>query len=176
MTNHNPFILPELVHRMGVFLPLWSRDSDDTNDKYDYNPQVFLACIQVCQTWQAVLTPLLWAVYDSAAMARWQIPLSTFVANSRHIQHLDINVARPESFTSEALKYLLAVAVERNPSMAGMEWLRELHTARQLHQQLVLSTLELLTRLKSLKTSNHRIRARGGSAQFDRILSNNPEL
>lgn len=85
--------------------------------------------MQVCQTWQAILTPLLWMAYDSTVMVQWQIPLSTFVMNSHHFQYLNINVTRPESFTLESLKDLLTVAMERNPSMAGMEWLKELHMA-----------------------------------------------
>lgn len=176
MTKHNPLNLPEVIYKLGQFLPLWSRGTGDTGDKYVYSPQTFLACIQVSQMWHAVLTPLLWKAYDSAAMAHWQIPLSTFVSNSHHIQYLDINVARPPTLTPEVLRDLLIVAEARHPHMTGMEWLKENHTARQLYQQLVLSTLESLTRLKTLRMSNHRVRARGGSSQLDQIFSNNPGL
>ncbi|KAF9324507.1 hypothetical protein BG006_000460 [Podila minutissima] len=93
-----------------------------------------------------------------------------------NIQYLDINVARPPTLTPEVLRDLLIVAEARHPHMTGMEWLKENHITQQLCQQLVLSTLESCTRLKTLRTRKYRVRARGGSSQLDRIFSNNPGL
>lgn len=106
MKMHKPLNLPEVILKLGHFLPLWSKGTGDIVDNYEYNPHVFLACIQVCRTWRDVLTPHLGQAYDSAAMARWQIPLSTFAGNSHLIQYLDINVARPPTLNPEILRDL----------------------------------------------------------------------
>lgn len=59
----SPVNLPELIYRIGRFVPLW-KDMRPDHYQYSFDPKHLLACIQLNQTWRRTLTPLLWTVYD----------------------------------------------------------------------------------------------------------------
>ncbi|KAF9424698.1 hypothetical protein BGZ94_007956 [Podila epigama] len=71
---------PELVFRIGWFVPLWSSK--------DFFPKDLISCIKVCRLWRDMLTPLLWMVhidYDS------EFPEAVAHANRQHIRYLTHN-------------------------------------------------------------------------------------
>ncbi|KAF9404188.1 hypothetical protein BGZ94_004318 [Podila epigama] len=69
---------PELLFRIGWFVPLWERGL--------FNPENIVSCIKVCRLWRNVLTPLLWMVYDGKQR---RIPYEMIYANRKHIRYLN---------------------------------------------------------------------------------------
>lgn len=62
--------LPEIIQRIGWFLPLWEPTEVQGNSFVLY-PQDLVACARVCHTWRRTLLPLLGRVYDGEEMERW---------------------------------------------------------------------------------------------------------
>ncbi|KAF9428998.1 hypothetical protein BGZ94_000179 [Podila epigama] len=79
---------PELVFRIGWFVPLWKRG-------WLY-PKDLVSCIKVCRLWRDVLTPLLWMVYDDS---RLHIPDEAIRANRKHVRYLKLIKSYGQSFS-----------------------------------------------------------------------------
>lgn len=98
--------LPEIIFRVGWFLPLWGR-SKDSQREYDFEPANLISCIQVSHTWRMTLTPLLWMVYEENANKQWRIPIIRLQAQSHHFRHLKLlNTYHRGYFTSTRLRTL----------------------------------------------------------------------
>ncbi|KAF9195135.1 hypothetical protein BGZ51_004562 [Haplosporangium sp. Z 767] len=67
MSPH-PFDLPEIILRVGEFIPLWNRDYTPTQNRRCFTPKDLVAAIRVNRTFHSTLTPLLWAIYDESEL------------------------------------------------------------------------------------------------------------
>ncbi|KAF9102615.1 hypothetical protein BGX29_004376 [Mortierella sp. GBA35] len=66
MTIH-PLSLPEVIIRVGMFIPLWVMNPRNPDD-FKFKPKDLLAAIRVNRIFHKTLTPLLWTVYNEAAL------------------------------------------------------------------------------------------------------------
>ncbi|KAG0369072.1 hypothetical protein BGX24_002562, partial [Mortierella sp. AD032] len=57
----NPLLLPEILHRVALFVH--SCDSDE--DYYNYEPSVFIPCLLVCRAWHDCFLPHLYDTFIS---------------------------------------------------------------------------------------------------------------
>ncbi|KAH7059933.1 hypothetical protein BKA57DRAFT_530468 [Linnemannia elongata] len=97
----NPLNIPEILRRIGEFLPLWTYDSSKTTtstvpsispfqrptqwgrvdprwrSQLTFTPQTLLACIIVSKLWYKALLPVLWFTFDCETMAM-PVPGSDF--------------------------------------------------------------------------------------------------
>ncbi|KAF9405414.1 hypothetical protein BGZ94_003560 [Podila epigama] len=74
---HKVLLMPELVFRIGLFLPSGSPAP----------PEDIVSCIRVCRLWRDVFTPLLWMEYRDYPRTH-KIPETVLHANSKHIRYL----------------------------------------------------------------------------------------
>ncbi|KAF9126982.1 hypothetical protein BGW39_006197 [Mortierella sp. 14UC] len=69
MTIPSPFALPEIIYRVGMFIPIWfPRKVLDRQSDYDFKPKDLLAAMHVNRTFHDTLKPLLWIVYNESAL------------------------------------------------------------------------------------------------------------
>ncbi|KAF9415978.1 hypothetical protein BGZ94_010346 [Podila epigama] len=85
--SHKVLQTPELVIRIGWFIPLWRYSR--------FCPKDLISCITVCQLWRDVLTPLLWMVYDDSIFRNLNISNATIHANKQHIRYMNHNEMGP---------------------------------------------------------------------------------
>ncbi|KAF8941913.1 hypothetical protein BGZ47_007060 [Haplosporangium gracile] len=85
MSTH-PLDLPEIVERIGHFLPLWTYELSKSNNRLVtvFNPTTFHACMLVSKLWHQTLLPVLWADYDAEGMVR--IPEEVLDRNSHYFR------------------------------------------------------------------------------------------
>ncbi|KAG0009326.1 hypothetical protein BGZ81_003493, partial [Podila clonocystis] len=79
--------LPEIVYRIGWFLPLWKPVPADSTS-LAFHPKDLVASIQVSRAWHSILLPLLWKVYDDKAMEHCKI--SQFDHINLHCRYLKL--------------------------------------------------------------------------------------
>ncbi|KAF9430423.1 hypothetical protein BGZ94_006900 [Podila epigama] len=77
--------IPEIVHRIGWFIPLWQL-------RPYYRPALhakdLLACVQVNRLWNTTLSPLLWTLF--VARKDRDIPDVVIQANKHHIRYISL--------------------------------------------------------------------------------------
>lgn len=71
--------LPEIIQRIGWFLPLWGKNVEQ-GDSIVLYPKDLVACTRVCHTWRRTLLPLLGRVYDGKEMERWNIAWPNYLS------------------------------------------------------------------------------------------------
>ncbi|KAF9997257.1 hypothetical protein BGZ80_007585 [Entomortierella chlamydospora] len=100
----NPLDLPEVLTRIGQFIPLWVRNS---NSSYGliFEPQDLLSAMAVSRHFYVTLTPLLWTVYDDTILQSeesfglieqglYNIPFNLILSKSHYFQFF-VNRLRP---------------------------------------------------------------------------------
>ncbi|KAF9153055.1 hypothetical protein BG015_004195 [Linnemannia schmuckeri] len=89
MAPSHPLDIPEILARIGFFLPLWI---DNINSKSEqrtrFEPKTLLTCASVSKIWRRVFLPLLWYRYDCILMK--SVPQETVALNSPHFRVLQI--------------------------------------------------------------------------------------
>ncbi|KAF9917071.1 hypothetical protein BX616_002009 [Lobosporangium transversale] len=101
-TPLNPLDIPEILARVGLYIPLWifpDRTSTDCNDRSRFRPsfapQTFFNCILVNRTWHDILLPFLWFTFDDMVF-RGCTPLLATNILSRHGKHIRVlELSRP---------------------------------------------------------------------------------
>ncbi|KAF8934653.1 hypothetical protein BGZ47_010271 [Haplosporangium gracile] len=91
MPPSHPLDIPEILARIGLFLPLWidnnnSRPTSEQRTRFE--PQTLLTCASVSKIWRRVFLPLLWYRYDCILMK--SVPQETVALNSPHFRVLQI--------------------------------------------------------------------------------------
>ncbi|KAF9357253.1 hypothetical protein BGX34_009456 [Mortierella sp. NVP85] len=87
----NPLFIPELLARIGHFIPLWRYPCPDLKPVFE--PKHLTRCTRVCRTWYNVLKPLVWEYYDDITMSRIPRPVVhrnaplIRILNGRHVHH-----------------------------------------------------------------------------------------
>ncbi|KAF9079528.1 hypothetical protein BGX23_003819, partial [Mortierella sp. AD031] len=68
MTSH-PLEIPEILIRIGSFLPLWNDEVIIPPSQVPFfDPKTPLACVPVSKLWRQTLLPVLWYCYDCVHM------------------------------------------------------------------------------------------------------------
>ncbi|KAG0266146.1 hypothetical protein BG011_003133 [Mortierella polycephala] len=80
----NPFQIPEILFVLGQYLPLWKKPHGYARE---FDPTVFLACLQVCKLWRYTLITHLWHVYEESTM--FWIPLEVLIKNLKYFRFAD---------------------------------------------------------------------------------------
>ncbi|KAI8604413.1 hypothetical protein EDD21DRAFT_366279, partial [Dissophora ornata] len=89
--------LPEILARVGFFLPLWVAPSGSNDHRPRVcRPHTIHACILVCKFWYQTLTPLLWYVYDGAYFDK--VPLELIRRHSHLIRSFKAHLAHQEGY------------------------------------------------------------------------------
>lgn len=126
-SHHLLFIMsdlpPEIIFRMGWFVPLWETIPSYNSDSgsYTFSPQDLIACLLVNRTWHRTLLPILWMVYDSRQNHAWSITEEeVFQAHSRHFRFLHIRRRRwPTAAPFPTRLQELVVAIYDDPGTIG---------------------------------------------------------
>lgn len=86
MSSTHPLELPEIITRVGHFLPLWGQERATRTGrlKLIFLPKTYLTCLLVSKLWHDTLLPLLWSCYDAEAMEK--VPLITLTRNCTYFR------------------------------------------------------------------------------------------
>ncbi|KAF9356151.1 hypothetical protein BGX26_005662 [Mortierella sp. AD094] len=98
----NPLDLPEILTRIGHFIPLWVRNPR-SRYTFLFQPQDLLSAIAVNRHFYVTLTPLLWTVYNDYVLRssksneqdHYCIPFNVILANSHHFRFFENNLSPP---------------------------------------------------------------------------------
>ncbi|KAF9142000.1 hypothetical protein BGX30_003628 [Mortierella sp. GBA39] len=94
MPPSHPLDIPEILTRIGLFLPLWADNNNNNSfrptseQRTRFEPHTFLTCASVSKTWRQAFLPLLWHRYDCNLMKF--VPQETVAINSPHFRVLQI--------------------------------------------------------------------------------------
>src|SRR5690348_5412983 len=93
MPPSHPLDIPEILTRIGLFLPLWvdsknNISSPTSERRTHFKPHTFLTCASVSKTWRQAFLPILWHRYDCILMK--SVPQETVAINSPHFRVLQI--------------------------------------------------------------------------------------
>lgn len=189
----HPLLLPELISRVGQFIPLWQPHLHRQNTlQHAFHPQDLVACIFVCRAWHQVLTPLLWELYfDRAHYGK--IPDAIASRQSTHFRRLHLTeTAKPFPLHSTQLRVVAfyycqlplkdcADLIHANPEIAELDWTTHhlfLNPAQQQEDRdteevaTVRAALERPTRLRKLFAGYPHIQL----CDVVKILKKNPAL
>ncbi|KAF8980623.1 hypothetical protein BGZ46_003936 [Entomortierella lignicola] len=81
----NPLDIPEILHRVGQFLPLWIYS--DQGYKPQFIPETLVRCTRVSRRWYNVMSPILWYLYDDILMGT--VPRQVVHRNAHFIKILN---------------------------------------------------------------------------------------
>ncbi|KAK5829045.1 hypothetical protein F5H01DRAFT_329423 [Linnemannia elongata] len=99
----NPLDIPEILARVGQFLPLWvpQRDSrHGTTTPIRFEPQTLLNCSLVSKLWHQTLTPILWYAYFSFHMGDNAHPTDPHNAINRNNVVINVGGSLPPEIVS----------------------------------------------------------------------------
>ncbi|KAG0096622.1 hypothetical protein BGZ93_004228 [Podila epicladia] len=113
MPQRHPLDIPEILHAVGLHIPLWEEISYFREaDEYECHPKDLLACCSVSKLWRAVLLPVLWRVYDKHCKSLWSVPKETLLKYCHYFQHI-FGVSREKGpFSCPNIKTLEVLAPE----------------------------------------------------------------
>ncbi|KAF9436893.1 hypothetical protein BGZ76_002653 [Entomortierella beljakovae] len=175
----SPFDLPEILIRIGQFLPLWSGEGYSR----EFQPLPLLRCALISRTFRQALLPTLWYVYDGFWMRN--VPSKVLVKNSHLFRIISNTGLFKGPFHCKNLIELSTVYGQEwsrdllvtNPGLKRLVWggpyYRRIETLEQQQEwQLELKALMGLENLDVLKTSGFSL----GEGIFVKVLMNNAKL
>ncbi|KAK3831130.1 MAG: hypothetical protein J3R72DRAFT_455295 [Linnemannia gamsii] len=133
--------LPEILLRVGQFLPLWihqaggsggsKEDNNDLAQRYEFKPQTIAACLLVSKYWHKILLPILWHTYRSVPM--WKVPQQILSQHSVHLRILHAQLYELDTFRCTGLVELTVpqqplemeaqrCLVRTNPGLKVLRW------------------------------------------------------
>ncbi|KAI1303909.1 hypothetical protein EDD11_005275 [Mortierella claussenii] len=188
--HKNPLDLPEIIARVGHFIPLWVQKGRHSNSQAVFRPQSLLAACAVNHTFRAVLWPLIWSVFDDHVMKRrcvggtWRgVPSILLSANSSHFRFFkccvaphDINlgqVAQLQELTvSQNIDHGVARAlVLANPRLKLLSWQSQYG---QVMTPYIFEALHGLHQLETLHLDGWKLEP-GAQRLFRVVLKNNSD-
>ncbi|KAF9320954.1 hypothetical protein BG003_004236 [Podila horticola] len=86
----SPSEIPELIYRIGWFLPLWELEPDKI---YSFLPFDVAACTRVNRLWNRTLTPLLWMAFEAYIADIEKVPKYVIQKYSHHLRYANLNSA-----------------------------------------------------------------------------------
>ncbi|KAF9155928.1 hypothetical protein BG015_007959 [Linnemannia schmuckeri] len=125
--------LPEILTRVGYFLPLWISQvvPESGIPKMTFKPKTVLSCLLVCKLWSRTLLPVLWYTYIYESMKR--ASQEVLVRNSPLLRILDAHSDLPSPFHCTNLLELTILQgvldldaqrqlVRTNPGLRVLRW------------------------------------------------------
>ncbi|KAG0343091.1 hypothetical protein BG000_008524 [Podila horticola] len=85
MGTSTPFNIPEILHRITSFVPVWK---EDECCRIKFYPRPLLFCSLVSKSWRDAALPHLWRVYSAEHMA--MVPIHVLADNSPHFRYFDL--------------------------------------------------------------------------------------
>ncbi|KAG0308978.1 hypothetical protein BGZ97_013202 [Linnemannia gamsii] len=118
----SPLDLPEIVARIGHFLPLWTLELSEVTDRREtvFNPKTFHVCMLVCQLWRQTLLPILWTDYDAEGMR--QVPQDVLTRNSHYFRTFLLQMGA----TCSIFSCTRLVIAKLHPDVLNMDDLRQM--------------------------------------------------
>ncbi|KAF9352902.1 hypothetical protein BGX26_009318 [Mortierella sp. AD094] len=175
----NPLDLPEIITRIGQFLPLWSGEGFQR----EFQPLPLLRCALVSHAFRQALLPTLWYLYDGFRMRN--IPHHILIKYSHLFRIISNTGPFKGPFRCKNLIELSTVYGQEwsrdllvtNPGLKRLVWggpyYRRIETLEQQQEwQLELTALMGLENLDVLKTSGFSL----GEGIFVKVLRNNARL
>ncbi|KAG0380967.1 hypothetical protein BGX24_002187 [Mortierella sp. AD032] len=129
MPHVHPLDLPEIIARVGYFLPLWAQVLSEHTCRVEtaLRPKTFLTCLLVSKLWRQTLLPILWTLYDAEGMSH--IPKDTLTLYSPFFRTFHVQQGQ---IASNYCGTLLTSAT-LNPGAADLDQMRKiLYTNRGL--------------------------------------------
>ncbi|KAF9958561.1 hypothetical protein BGZ65_001341 [Modicella reniformis] len=172
----NPLDLPEILTRVGQFLPLWTGEGYNR----EFHPLPLLRCSLVSRTWRETLLPILWFVYDGFRIRN--VPAQV-LAKYSHLFRIISNTGSfkgpfhcrnlIELFTVYGQEWSRELLV-KNPGLKRLVWGGPYHCRietleQQQELELELKALMGLENLDALKTFGFSL----GEGLFVKMLRNN---
>ncbi|KAF9177493.1 hypothetical protein BGZ51_007262 [Haplosporangium sp. Z 767] len=174
--RQNPMLLPEIITRVGQFLPLWSSNGFAR----EFNPLPLLHCALVSHTFRACLLPTLWYLYDGYSMRN--IPQNILIKYSPLFRIISNTGPFKGPFLCKNLIELSTVYGQEwsrdllvsNPGLKRLVWggpfHRRIETLEQQQEwELELKALMGLENLDEFRTSGFSL----GEGIFVKVLRNN---
>lgn len=186
----NPLELPEVVSRVGLYIPLFV-PCKALGGRANYESRHLVAAIKVCRLWHAVLTPILWTVWDGYYMHCQNfseppgehdasVPTEVLRANSHHLRYADLLSTIPPGILQAT--QLKEVYINGETYISNAEVLFSNPDLPYLHisfcgssddLNIVQPSLKSLSRLKVLMLSHADFTA---TDQLPQVLSKNSHL
>ncbi|KAG0275310.1 hypothetical protein BGZ95_008934 [Linnemannia exigua] len=129
MPHVHPLELPEIIERVGYFLPLWDQTLSDHTCRLEtvLKPKTFHACLLVSKLWRQTLLPILWTLYDAEGMSH--IPKDTLTRYSPFFR--TFYMQQGQIVSNYCCTQLTSATL--NPGIADLDQLRQiLYTNRGL--------------------------------------------
>ncbi|KAF9309722.1 hypothetical protein BG003_009432 [Podila horticola] len=179
--EQHPLLLPEIVQRVGLCLSHWGRTKEIGGRKHDFDPSDLIAAISVCRAWRAILTPILWMVYEENMVPQWRIPQETLCRQSRHFRYLRLVRRHPEGVIASTHlreldifasgKFSASGIILSNPQLSSLSL--SLGTPFPGNLSNVYPALSSLHHLEHLRLHQVRLNT---VYQLPTLLNNNPKL
>ncbi|KAG0250806.1 hypothetical protein BG011_008071 [Mortierella polycephala] len=179
----NPLVLPEILMRVSIFIPLWVKDNHDPNDPKTYfEPKDLLSCCLVSRLWRQEMMPALWHTIDDRTHAHF--PEAVLRKYASHIRIISVmNAFQPPQWLlgpSEVMVRIdeldviwssnLAVRLIRiNPSLQKLVLIG---TRGTLNISVMIEALSTLTSLVELRLSFFTV----AGPNLLAVLKNMPKL
>ncbi|KAG0211234.1 hypothetical protein BGX28_008301 [Mortierella sp. GBA30] len=174
--KQNPLDLPEIITRIGQFLPLWSGEGFHR----EFDPKPILRCLLVSRSFRASLLPILWYLYDGYRMRN--VPPEILVKYSPYFRIITSTGPFKGPFCCRNLIELSTVYGQEwsrdllisNPGLKRLVWggpfHRRIETLEQQQEwELELRALMGLENLDEFRTSGFSL----GEGIFVKVLRNN---
>ncbi|KAF8940686.1 hypothetical protein EDD21DRAFT_365641 [Dissophora ornata] len=174
--KRNPLDLPEILTRVGQYLPLWTGEGSHR----EFHPLPLLRCSLVSRAWRETLLPTLWYLYDGFRMRN--VPPKVLHKYSHLFRIISNTGPFKGPFRCRNLIELWTVYGQEwsrellvtNPGLKRLVWggpyHRQIETLEQLQEwQLELKALMGLENLDVLETSGFSL----GEGIFVKVLRNN---
>ncbi|KAF9134661.1 hypothetical protein BGW39_006250 [Mortierella sp. 14UC] len=115
-----PLELPEIVARIGHFLPLWVQELSKETHRLEtvLRPKTFHACLLVSKLWRQTLLPIFWTLYDAEGMSH--VPNDILKRYSHHFRNFYMQQGQVVSNYG----CTLLTNATLNPSTVDMEEMR----------------------------------------------------
>ncbi|KAF9931907.1 hypothetical protein FBU30_009328 [Linnemannia zychae] len=158
MSFIHPLELPEIIERIGRFLPLWSQIVSADTGRFEtvFVPKSFLNCTLVSKIWRQTLLPILWADFDAKAMK--DVPKEVLIHYSSYFKtfytqqkepFLDIGCTRLQDLTlypTPEIMNEIQQMIQSNLYLKSLKWIGpDSHTLLTSDIFTHLSHLEILS-------------------------------
>ncbi|KAF9584216.1 hypothetical protein BGW38_007209 [Lunasporangiospora selenospora] len=116
LQNPHPLQLPEIILRIGRFIPFWFEDPDSLKTVNLY-PSNFLKCLSVNRLWRKTLLPLFWIAFDDRVFEEYpRLPRWLVRQYSHNLRFCEIH------FDQQPLQYLNDIQLQE---LTLCQWVAE---------------------------------------------------
>ncbi|KAG0348103.1 hypothetical protein BG004_006078 [Podila humilis] len=173
MDKRTPLEIPEIVSRVGFFVPLWICALG--NHEKVFCPADLISCLKVCRLWNTMMTPILWRTYCGHYCTR--VSWTQVMANLQHFRFVNIAFPWEKDLPTNLTELILhdSAVLDSEQLIRANTRLRHIYVdlASDPESNSAFHALESLSELESLSASNVEFKDPG---QLTRVLNHNPQL